>query len=70
MKEVKSEISGKVIQVAVSEGMKVDGNATLLVVESMKMEIHLESPQAGTVRELRVAEGDSVSEGDVVVVLD
>ncbi|WP_077000999.1 acetyl-CoA carboxylase biotin carboxyl carrier protein subunit [Variovorax sp. KK3] len=70
MKEVKSEISGKVIQVPVSLNARVDGGDTLLVVESMKMEIHLEAPQAGVVRELRVAEGDSVNEGDVVVVLD
>jgi len=70
MKEVKSEISGKVIQVPVSVGARVDGGDTLLVVESMKMEIHLEAPQAGVVCELRVAEGDSVNEGDVVAVLD
>jgi biotin carboxyl carrier protein len=70
MKEVKSEMSGKIIQVAVSEGMRVEREATLLIIESMKMEIPLESPHAGIVREVRLAEGDSVSEGDVVVVIE
>jgi acetyl-CoA carboxylase biotin carboxyl carrier protein len=68
--QVKSEISGKVIQVLVQPGAAVAAEATLLVMESMKMEIPLEAPRAGTVREVRVAEGDSVDEGDVVVVLD
>ncbi len=42
----------------------------LLILESMKMEIPLESPESGRVAELRVAPEDSVEEGQVLVVLD
>jgi len=42
----------------------------LLILESMKMEIPVEAPRAGRVAELRVAEGDSIEEGAVLVVLD
>lgn len=68
--EVKAEISGRVIQVAVQAGERVSADTTLLVVESMKMEIPLEAPSGGVVRELLVAEGDSVAEGDVLVVIE
>jgi acetyl-CoA carboxylase biotin carboxyl carrier protein len=42
----------------------------LLVIESMKMEIPVESPEAGRVVEIRVEPGQSVDEGDVLVVLE
>jgi biotin carboxyl carrier protein len=41
----------------------------LVIVESMKMEIPIEAPAAGTVTEVRVAEGERIAEGAVVVVL-
>ena len=40
-----------------------------MILESMKMEIPVESPVAGTVAELRVGEGDVVQEGDVIAVV-
>ena len=43
---------------------------TILVLESMKMEIPVEAPNAGSVSEIRVAEGDNVEEGDILAVLD
>jgi biotin carboxyl carrier protein len=42
----------------------------ILILESMKMEIPVEAPRAGTVREVRVAEGQTVQEGDVVATLE
>ena len=42
----------------------------ILIIESMKMEIPVEAPSAGTIREIRAAEGDSIEEGDVLAVLD
>ncbi|MGH7823247.1 MAG: biotin/lipoyl-containing protein [Candidatus Binatia bacterium] len=42
----------------------------LVILESMKMEIPVESPMAGIVRELRVAEGAVVKDGDVIAVID
>ena len=51
-------------------GSKVAADDTLVIIESMKMEIPVAAPRAGTVAEIRVAEGDLVAEGQVVVVLD
>ena len=70
MHKVLSEISGSVWKVEVQAGQAVQAGQTLLVVESMKMEIPVEAPAAGTVRELRVAEGEAVSDGQWLVTLD
>ena len=42
----------------------------ILIIESMKMEIPVEAPFAGLIREIRVAEGDSIEEGAVLVVIE
>jgi acetyl-CoA carboxylase biotin carboxyl carrier protein len=55
--------------VAVAEGDSVEPGATLLVLESMKMEIPVLSEGGGTVTEVKVQEGDLVQEGDVLVVV-
>jgi acetyl-CoA carboxylase biotin carboxyl carrier protein len=69
MAEVCSEVSGSVWKIEVAVGQAVSAGDTLVIVESMKMEIPVEAPAAGTVAEIRVAQGDPVSEGSVVVVL-
>ncbi len=69
MAEVCSEVSGSVWKIEVAVGQAVAAGDTLVIVESMKMEIPVEAPAAGTVAEIRVAQGDPVSEGSVVVVL-
>ncbi len=66
---VKSEIAGSVWKIEVAVGDKVDMDDPLIVLESMKMEIPLLAPRAGTVTEILVAEGEAIAEGDVVVVL-
>jgi acetyl-CoA carboxylase biotin carboxyl carrier protein len=66
---VKSEIAGSVWKIEVAVGDKVDMDDPLIVLESMKMEIPLLAPQAGTVTEILVAEGEVIAEGDVAVVL-
>jgi acetyl-CoA carboxylase biotin carboxyl carrier protein len=66
---VKSEIAGSVWKIEVAIGDKVDMDDPLIVLESMKMEIPLLAPKAGTVLEILVAEGDAIAEGDVAVVL-
>ena len=70
MHKVLSEISGSVWKVEVQPGQAVQAGQTLLVVESMKMEIPVEAPAAGTVRELRVAEGEAVKDGQWLATLD
>ncbi len=66
---VKSEIAGSVWKIEVTVGDKVAEEDTLIVLESMKMEIPLLAPRAGTVIEILVAEGEAIAEGDVAVIL-
>ena len=68
--EAESPGTGVVSQVRTTVGAAVAAGDVLLVVESMKMEIPVESPVAGTVAELLVAEGDAVAEDDPVVRID
>lgn len=67
--EVKSEVGGSIWKIEVTVGQTVAEGDTLLIVESMKMEIPLSSPLAGTVQEIRVAESDMVEEDQVLVVI-
>ena len=66
---VKSEISGSVWKILKQPGESVAEDEPVLLLESMKMEIPVVAPRHGTVLEWRVAEGEAVAEGDVVVVL-
>jgi acetyl-CoA carboxylase biotin carboxyl carrier protein len=68
--EVKSEITGTVWKVTTQPGDQVESGATLMVIESMKMEIPVITEEGGTVKEIRVKEKDPVAEGQVVVVLE
>ncbi len=68
--EVKSEITGTVWQVKSKPGDKVEAGDTLVVIESMKMEIPVITEDPGTVKEIRVKEKDPVSEGQVVAILE
>lgn len=67
---VEAQVTGRVVRIEASVGDSVAEEDTLLVLESMKMEIPVEAPHAGSVSEIRVAAGDSVEEGDVLAVLD
>jgi len=68
--DVKTEITGNVWKIVAKLGDVVEDDATLLILESMKMEIPVSAPEAGTVKEILVAEGAVVSEGTVVVRLE
>ena len=68
--KVRSEIAGSVWKIEVAIGDSVAEDHPLIVLESMKMEIPLLSPRAGVVREILVAEGDPIGEGDVAVILE
>ena len=67
--EVKSEVGGSVWKIEVTVGQMVAEGDTLLIVESMKMEIPLASPLAGTVKEIRVAQSDMVDEDQVLLII-
>jgi acetyl-CoA carboxylase biotin carboxyl carrier protein len=68
--EVRAHITGVVFQVVAGVGQTVASGDPILILESMKMEIPVEAPRGGTVRELRVSEGQTVQEGDVVATLE
>ena len=70
MTEVKAELVGNVWKVKTSPGAHVAEEDELLIIESMKMEIPVTAPRAGTVSEVRVKEGEVVKEGQVLVVLE
>jgi len=66
---VRSEIAGSVWKIEVAVGDAVAAEDPLIILESMKMEIPLLAPRAGVVRQILVAEGEPIAEGDVAVIL-
>jgi len=68
--EVEAQITGNVWKIQVAVGDAVNEGDELVILESMKMEIPVESPAGGKVLEIRVAEGDSIEEGAILLVLD
>jgi acetyl-CoA carboxylase biotin carboxyl carrier protein len=68
--DVEAHITGTVWRVEVSVGDSVDEGDTVVILESMKMEMPVEAEDPGKVAEIRCEEGQSVSEGDVLVVLE
>ena len=67
---IETEVAGKVWKIESAVGQSVAADDTLILIESMKMEIPVAAPRAGTIVEILVAEGDVVVEGQVVVLLD
>jgi acetyl-CoA carboxylase biotin carboxyl carrier protein len=68
--DVVAEMVANVMRVAVSPGDRVDVGDTVVLLESMKMEIPVLAEQAGTVSAVKVGEGDVVQEGDVLATID
>ncbi len=68
--EVKSEITGTVWKLMKQPGDKVEAGDTLIVIESMKMEIPVITEDGGTLKEILVKEKEPVAEGQVVAVID
>ena len=67
---ISSQIPGRVISIAVNKGDAVKQGDNIVVLESMKMQVAIKSPRDGTVRDLKVKEGQSISRNDVVAILD
>jgi acetyl-CoA/propionyl-CoA carboxylase biotin carboxyl carrier protein len=63
-------MQGTIVKVLVEVGQEVEAGATVCVLEAMKMENNITADKAGTVKEIKVAPGDSVGSGDVVVVIE
>lgn len=68
--EVKSEITGTVWKLMKQPGDRVDAGDTLIVIESMKMEIPVITEDGGTLKEILIKEKEPVAEGQVVAVID
>ncbi|MBW3594376.1 MAG: biotin/lipoyl-binding carrier protein [Actinobacteria bacterium] len=68
--EVVAEMVANVWKVLVSKGDDVAEGDTLVILESMKMEIPVEATASGTVSEVNVSEGGVVQEGDVIAVIE
>ena len=70
MPEVESHITGTVWKIEVKVGDSVDEGDTVVILESMKMEMPVEAEDAGKVREILCEEGQAVNEGDPLLVLE
>ena len=66
MAEIRAEMVANVWKVLVSEGDQVDDGDTLVILESMKMEIPVLAESPGVVTKLHVAEGDVVQEEELI----
>jgi acetyl-CoA carboxylase biotin carboxyl carrier protein len=67
--QILAEMVASVLTVAVAPGDEVDVGDTVVLLESMKMEIPVLAERPGTVHEVKVVAGDVIQEGDVLVVL-
>jgi acetyl-CoA carboxylase biotin carboxyl carrier protein len=67
---VEAQITGNVWKIEKAVGDSVAEGETILILESMKMEIPVEAPCGGRVAEIRVAEGQSIEEGAVLAVIE
>ena len=70
MTEVRAEITANVWQVHAEVGQTVAEGDTIAILESMKMEIPVEAPVAGTVTAMHVKPDDQVQEGDLIAVIE
>jgi acetyl-CoA carboxylase biotin carboxyl carrier protein len=68
--EILAPLAGKVIQLNLEIGAKVEEDEEALVIEAMKMETPVYVPCNGTVKEVRVKEGDEVEEDDVLAIIE
>jgi len=68
--ELKAEVTGSIWKIETTIGQTLGQEHTVLIIESMKMEIPLVAEDGGTLIELCVNEGDSVSEGQVLAIIE
>ena len=66
---VVAHITGTIWKIEVKQGEQVSEGQTCVILESMKMEMPVEAPEAGKVEKILCAEGQAVNEGDVLVTL-
>ncbi|MBS4207727.1 acetyl-CoA carboxylase biotin carboxyl carrier protein subunit [Bacillus sp. FJAT-50079] len=69
MTEIVATMAGTILDVLMDKGDQVEVGKTVVILESMKMEIPIEAQHAGTIAEVKVADGNFVNEGDVLFIL-
>ncbi len=69
MAKVEATMAGTVMQVLVAVGDKVDAGQDVVILESMKMEVPVQSEYSGVVKKIKVETGSFVSDGDVLIEL-
>lgn len=70
MAKLFSNMAGNVWKILVSVGDQVESGQNVVILESMKMEIHIEAEEGGTVKEIKINEGEFVNEGDLLLELE
>ena len=68
--QIKAELAGNLWKIVVREGQEVRADETLMILESMKMEIPVNAPVAGRVTKIHVKEGQTVQEGQPLADVD
>ena len=68
--QIKAELAGNLWKIVVREGQQVRADETLMILESMKMEIPVNAPVAGRVATIHVKEGQTVQEGQLLADVD
>jgi acetyl-CoA carboxylase biotin carboxyl carrier protein len=68
--DIEAHITGTVWKIEVNVGDSIEEGDTVVILESMKMEMPVEAEDEGTVKEILIEEGQSVSEGDKLIVLE
>lgn len=69
MAEVRAHITGTVWKIEVKVGDRISAGDVVAILESMKMEMPVESEAAGTIKEIKVQEGQPVAEGDIIAIV-
>ncbi len=68
--EAKTDVTGSVWKITTVVGQTLAPGDTVMLIESMKMEIPVIAEDGGTIKEFRFAEGESITEGEVVAILE
>ncbi len=68
--KIVAPLAGKIMQLNIEVGAKVEEDEEAIIIEAMKMETPIYSPCNGTVKEIKVKEGDTVEEDDVLAIVE
>ena len=70
MAEVLAPLAGKVLEVLVEVGAKIEEDDEVAIIEALKMENTVYAPSGGTVKEIMVKKGENVEDGAVLLVIE